>query len=127
MFGRPRSTNFGFVLSKLPLSPERISSYGALNMSAAARPDSACDRAQFLAVADIKGRVRLRCGTAGLPQPDVGRLDDCGTIQRDERLKIRPRGRQAEFPARYHRRRFRPTRSRIAPKRAPADHSATRC
>jgi hypothetical protein len=53
MFGRPRSTNFGFVLSKLPLSPERISSYGALNMSAAARPDSACDRAQFLAVADL--------------------------------------------------------------------------
>jgi hypothetical protein len=29
-----------------------MSSYGALNMSAAARPRSACDRAQFLAVAD---------------------------------------------------------------------------
>ena len=37
MFGRPRSTNFGFVLSKLPLSPEHMSSYGALNMTAAAQ------------------------------------------------------------------------------------------
>jgi hypothetical protein len=59
MFGRPRSTNFGFVLSKLLLSPERISSYGALNMSAAARPDSACDRAQFLAVAGEEIRAVL--------------------------------------------------------------------
>jgi hypothetical protein len=30
MFGRSRSTNFGFVLSKLPLSPEHISSYAFL-------------------------------------------------------------------------------------------------
>ena len=52
MFGRPRPKNFGFVLSKLPLWPEHISSYGALNISAAARARSACDRAQFLAVAD---------------------------------------------------------------------------
>jgi len=37
---------------KTALVAEHMSSYGALNMSAAGRPRSACDRAQFLAVAD---------------------------------------------------------------------------
>jgi hypothetical protein len=80
MFGRPRSTNFGFVLSKLPLSPERISSYGALNMSAAARPDSACDRAQFLAVADEEIGVvltKMRSAVSPLSSHSLGDARRC--------------------------------------------------
>jgi hypothetical protein len=57
-----------------------MSSYGALNMSAAARPGSACDRAQFLAVADEEIGVvltKMRSAVSPLSSHSLGDARRC--------------------------------------------------